>query len=61
MLLKVLLESFNLYSTSGYFIIILIIIGILNPSVLRMLILSYIISKLDITLLKNNNLLYFIS
>ena len=60
-LLKVHLAWFNLYSTSEYIIVILIIIWILNTSVLRMLILPYIISKLDITLLKNNNLLYFIS
>ena len=40
---------------------ILIIIGILNPSVLRISILSYIISKLDIICLKNSNLSHFIS
>ena len=53
--------SFSLYDTLGYLIDILITIGILNPFFLKILILSYIISKLDIISLKNINLLQLIS
>ena len=53
--------SFSLYDTLGYIIDILITIGILNPFFLKILILFYIISKLDIISLKNINLLQLIS
>ena len=52
--------SFSLYDTLGYIIDILITIGILNPFFLKILILLYIIYKLDIISLKNINLLHLI-
>ena len=50
---------FGSFGTFGYSNETFITIGILNPFSLKIFILSYIISKLDISSLKNNNLSHF--
>ena len=50
---------FSSFGSFGYSNETSITIGILNPFSLKIFILSYIISKLDISSLKNNNLSHF--